>query len=314
MHNYFCNIRTQSWCFICCKHVFKKVITNWISPASVSDNAAILDAILDFSARTNFRQCIPLVSQTTDYKVHFGICHGLLYFYEHPIFILALKVTLLLSLLCSFVFLEAIWEATGLAWDAPLVESDILEDCLLLESDNYFSLLKLFDIRSSNNCDWFPCSSILASGSIVVLLCAVMFANNDWLRFSQVLVFVGLFVNCSFDVFELLSCADWFVLFGGTSIVTVDGGTAVSFIWILLRGDIIRIWFQRQYLFSKIICLRQHVQVVLFYCFDSTIIDKGVKVFNVFQCGIYLLFKSIVSRWTSQFVLLQAFLDFVLKF
>ena len=57
--------------------------------------AAILDAILDFSARTNFRQCIPLVSQTTDYKVHFGICHVLLYFYEHPTFILALKVTLL---------------------------------------------------------------------------------------------------------------------------------------------------------------------------------------------------------------------------
>ena len=57
--------------------------------------AAILDAILDFSARTNFRQCIPLVSQTTDYKVHFGICHALLYFYEHPTFILALKVTLL---------------------------------------------------------------------------------------------------------------------------------------------------------------------------------------------------------------------------
>ena len=51
--------------------------------------AAILDAILDFSARTNFRQCIPLVSQTTDYKVHFGICHVLLYFYEHPTFILA---------------------------------------------------------------------------------------------------------------------------------------------------------------------------------------------------------------------------------
>ena len=58
--------------------------------------AAILDAILDFSARTNFRQCIPLVSQTTDYKVHFDICHVLLYFYEHPTFILALKVTLLL--------------------------------------------------------------------------------------------------------------------------------------------------------------------------------------------------------------------------
>ena len=58
--------------------------------------AAILDAILDFSARTNFRQCIPLVSQTTDYKVHFGICHVLLYFYEHPTFILASKVTLLL--------------------------------------------------------------------------------------------------------------------------------------------------------------------------------------------------------------------------
>ena len=57
--------------------------------------AAILDTILDFSARTNFRQCIPLVSQTTDYKVHFGICHVLLYFYEHPTFILALKVTLL---------------------------------------------------------------------------------------------------------------------------------------------------------------------------------------------------------------------------
>ena len=57
--------------------------------------AAILDAILDFSARTNFRQCIPLVSQTTDYKVHFGICHVLLYFYEHPTFILAFKVTLL---------------------------------------------------------------------------------------------------------------------------------------------------------------------------------------------------------------------------
>ena len=58
--------------------------------------AAILDAILDFPARTNFRQCIPLVSHTTDYKVHFGICHVLLYFYEHPTFILALKVTLLL--------------------------------------------------------------------------------------------------------------------------------------------------------------------------------------------------------------------------
>ena len=57
--------------------------------------AAILDAILDFSARTNFRQCIPLVSQTTGYKVYFGICHVLLYFYEHPTFILALKVTLL---------------------------------------------------------------------------------------------------------------------------------------------------------------------------------------------------------------------------
>ena len=57
--------------------------------------AAILDAILDFSARTNFRQCIPLVSQATDYKIHFGISHVLLYFYEHPTFILALKVTLL---------------------------------------------------------------------------------------------------------------------------------------------------------------------------------------------------------------------------
>ena len=56
---------------------------------------AILDAILAFSARTNFRQCIPLVSQTTDYRVHFGICHVLLYFYEHPTSILALKVTLL---------------------------------------------------------------------------------------------------------------------------------------------------------------------------------------------------------------------------
>ena len=59
--------------------------------------ATILDAILDFSARTNFRQCISLVSQTTDYKVHFGICHVLLYFYEHPTFILALKVALLLA-------------------------------------------------------------------------------------------------------------------------------------------------------------------------------------------------------------------------
>ena len=59
--------------------------------------AAILDAILDFSARTNFRQCIPAVSQTTDYKVYFGIWHVLLYFYEHPTFILALKVTLLLE-------------------------------------------------------------------------------------------------------------------------------------------------------------------------------------------------------------------------
>ena len=58
--------------------------------------AAIFGAILDFSARTNFRQCIPLVSQTTDYKVHSGICHVLLYFYEHPTFILALKVTLLI--------------------------------------------------------------------------------------------------------------------------------------------------------------------------------------------------------------------------
>ena len=28
MYNYFCNIRVQSWCFICCKHIFKKVITN----------------------------------------------------------------------------------------------------------------------------------------------------------------------------------------------------------------------------------------------------------------------------------------------
>ena len=65
--------------------------------------AAILDAILDFSARTNFRQCIPLVSQSTGYKVHFGICHVLLYFYEHPTFILALKVTLLfvLKLFCN---------------------------------------------------------------------------------------------------------------------------------------------------------------------------------------------------------------------
>ena len=27
-----------------------------------------MDAILDLSARTNFRQCIPLVSQTTDYR------------------------------------------------------------------------------------------------------------------------------------------------------------------------------------------------------------------------------------------------------
>ena len=61
--------------------------------------AAILDAILDFSARTNFRQCIPLVSQTIGYKVYFGICHVLLYFYEHPTFILALKVTLLYPLL-----------------------------------------------------------------------------------------------------------------------------------------------------------------------------------------------------------------------
>ena len=60
--------------------------------------AAILDAILDFSARTNFRQCIPLVSQTTGYKVYFGICHVLLYFYEHPTFILALKVTLLYTI------------------------------------------------------------------------------------------------------------------------------------------------------------------------------------------------------------------------
>ena len=59
--------------------------------------AVILDAILDFSARTNFRQCIPLVSQTTGYKVHFGICHVLLYFYEHPTFTLALKVTLLIG-------------------------------------------------------------------------------------------------------------------------------------------------------------------------------------------------------------------------
>ena len=56
--------------------------------------AAILDAI---SARTNFGQCIPLVSQTTDYKVHFGISHVLLYFSEHPTFILALKVTQLYS-------------------------------------------------------------------------------------------------------------------------------------------------------------------------------------------------------------------------
>ena len=62
--------------------------------------AAILDAILDFSARTNFQQCIPLVSQTTGYKVYFGICHVLLYFYEHPTLILALKVTLLMLELC----------------------------------------------------------------------------------------------------------------------------------------------------------------------------------------------------------------------
>ena len=59
--------------------------------------AAILDAILDFSAHTKFRQRIPLVSQTADYKVHFGIFHVLLYFYEHPTFVLALKVTLLKS-------------------------------------------------------------------------------------------------------------------------------------------------------------------------------------------------------------------------
>ena len=75
--------------------------------------AAILDAILDFSARTNFRQCIPLVSHTTDYKVHLGIRHVLLYFYEYPTFILALKVTLL------FMF-----------W--PITESDVRPTCMQL--------------------------------------------------------------------------------------------------------------------------------------------------------------------------------------
>ena len=66
----------------------KLLQTKYLQPLFLT-MAAILDAILDFSARTNFRQCIPLVSQTTDYKVHFGICHVLLYFYEHPTFILA---------------------------------------------------------------------------------------------------------------------------------------------------------------------------------------------------------------------------------
>ena len=136
MFNYFCNIRAQSWCFICCKHILRRLLQtkylkpllqwqafwtpSWISqPALTFGNvchwfhklqtiryilvyamfcytfmntppqasvtmAAIWDAILDFSARVNFRQCLPLVSQTTDYKVHFGICHVLLYFYEHP--------------------------------------------------------------------------------------------------------------------------------------------------------------------------------------------------------------------------------------
>ena len=74
----------------------KLLQTKYLQPLFLT-MAAILDAILDFSARTNFRQCIPLVSQTTGYKIHFGICHVLLYFYEHPTFILALKVTLLLG-------------------------------------------------------------------------------------------------------------------------------------------------------------------------------------------------------------------------
>ena len=72
----------------------KLLQTKYLQPQFLT-MAAILDAILDFSARTNVRQCIPLISQTTDYKVLFGICHVLLYFYEHPTFILALKVTLL---------------------------------------------------------------------------------------------------------------------------------------------------------------------------------------------------------------------------
>ena len=71
----------------------KLLQTKYLQPLFLTMEA-LLDAILDFPARTNFRQCIPLTSQTTDYKVHFGIYHVLLYFYEHPTFILALKVTL----------------------------------------------------------------------------------------------------------------------------------------------------------------------------------------------------------------------------
>ena len=41
---------------------------------------SLLIYLLDFLACTEFRQCIPSISQTTDYKVHFGICHVLLNF------------------------------------------------------------------------------------------------------------------------------------------------------------------------------------------------------------------------------------------
>ena len=96
MYNYFVILGHSRGVLFVVNTFFRKLLQTKYLQLLFLTMTAILDAILDFSARTNFRQCIPLVSQPTDYKVHFGICHVLLYFHEHPTFILALKVTLLL--------------------------------------------------------------------------------------------------------------------------------------------------------------------------------------------------------------------------
>ena len=69
--------------------MFKKLFqTKYLQPLLLT-MTAILDAILDFSARTNFRQCIPLVSQTTDYS-HF--------FKTHKVILLSVAIIPLMTL------------------------------------------------------------------------------------------------------------------------------------------------------------------------------------------------------------------------